>query len=183
MWKQKLSGASESDKVVDNLSGYSKVEKWQESAENEEAEVVFYNMIMDNCLKVLSLVTDALHKSEVLGKSIQETACGLPDEALSDEELRLEEMIGEAKKISKDAEHLAVQWANSIKDYPCGAPPSVNNVASQCTKGNTKFSPKCAMTCEVGYDGKGTANKFRCRKQGKFVKQLYGEWMGSAVCV
>ena len=54
----------------------------------------------------------------------------------------------------------------------------------KCKTGNTKFSRKCLITCIPGYDcPKESMNTMRCRKEGKFGKQLYGEWKGMATCV
>merc|ERR1719424_2662922 len=85
--------------------------------------------------------------------------------------------------VSRDAELLLKQWKDASNDYNCGAPAAVDNAKSQCKAGNTKSSPLCAVTCSVGYDGEGTQNAVRCHKQGKFGKQLYGEWQGMASCV
>ena len=97
--------------------------------------------------------------------------------------LKLNALIDDATLVYKDAELLWSQWKDASKDYNCGAPPAVDHAKAQCGKGNTKFSPKCAITCVVGYDGKGTKNALRCNRQGKFGKQLYGEWQGMASCM
>ena len=102
---------------------------------------------------------------------------------LSDFYVKLNALTDDAVLVHKDAELLWKQWKDASKDYNCGAPPAVARVKSQCDKGNTKFSPKCAITCQVGYDGQGTRNALRCNRQGKFGKQLYGEWQGMASCV
>merc|ERR1719428_1340367 len=67
-------------------------------------------------------------------------------------------------------------------DFDCGVPPPVEHAAEQCDAGNTKFSPKCKITCAEGYDGKLTRNKLRCVRQGNFGEELYGEWFGMATC-
>jgi len=95
----------------------------------------------------------------------------------------LNALTDDANLVHKDAELLWKQWKDASKDYSCGEPPAVSRVKSQCDKGNTKFSPKCAITCLAGYDGKGTQNALRCNRQGKFGKQLYGEWQGMASCM
>merc|ERR1719160_955454 len=74
------------------------------------------------------------------------------------------------------------QFSDASGDFDCGVPPGVEHAAEQCDEGNTKFNAKCHIKCAEGYDGKGTKNKFRCIRQGKFGEELYGEWFGMATC-
>jgi len=98
-------------------------------------------------------------------------------------EKKLKDQTENANKLYADALTLKKQWENASKDFDCGAPPGVNHAESVCSDGNTVTSVKCDITCKSGYDGKGTKNTYRCRKQGKFGKQIYGELLGAATCV
>jgi len=105
------------------------------------------------------------------------------DQELKTERLEMARLALAAKDNAKRASELEKMWEDSAKDYPCDAPPQVNHAASVCKTGNTRYSMKCAVTCAKGYNGKGTRNVLRCRKQGKFGSVLYGEWKGMAVCI
>merc|ERR1719271_148337 len=92
-------------------------------------------------------------------------------------------LVDDSKIVYRDSKTLWQQWEDSSKDYNCGPPPTVLHAASTCSDGNTKFSRKCDVKCEEGYDGVDSFNNLRCNKQGKFGKELYGEWQGMAACV
>jgi hypothetical protein len=173
----KLASASGADKTKDPLSGLSQAMQWEDARENEKAEVVFYDMISKNAKEVAVLADKGLLNVKSLKAEVEK------DKDMQKYHVKLNALIDDAKLVHKDAQSLWKQWEDSSKDYSCGAPPAVNHAESQCTDGNTKYSPKCAITCAVGYDGNGTKNELRCNRQGKFGKQLYGEWQGMASCV
>jgi hypothetical protein len=161
------------------FTGMTTVEEWQDKLENEEAEVRFYKMIEKNAKIVKNDAEKGMAKTDSLKKEVQKYK-GL--DVVDKFEQKADELQDESEKVYKDATELWKQWQDSSKDYPCGAPPFVDHASSHCEDGNTKFSPKCNIVCEVGYDGPLSANELRCNKQGKFGKQLYGEWQGMAAC-
>jgi len=178
-YSAEISSAEAEDKKKDPLSGMSNVDQWEDKLEGEKAEVVFYNMIIQNSNDVEKAATKGIRNVKTLKAEVH------PHEVqdLSGFYVRLHALTDNSVVVFEDAELLWKQWKDAGKDYDCGAPPAVGNVKSQCDNGNTKFSRKCAITCSVGYDGKGTKNALRCNKQGKFGKQLYGEWQGMASCM
>jgi hypothetical protein len=176
-YQKKIDTASAWAKKVDPLTGTSKVNFWEDERDQEKAEIRFYKMIVENSHTVEKDGDAGIGKVKKLKAQVH------PEKDLDDWHIKLTGLIDDANLVYKDAELLWQQWIDSSKDYNCGAPPAVQRVKTQCDSGNTKFTPKCHIVCATGYDGDGTKNALRCNKQGKFGKQLYGEWMGMAACV
>jgi len=154
-YSRKVAEAKASDKVKDPLSGLSKVNQWNAAGGDEKAEVTFYDMILGNANEVSGLAAKGLKDVKSLRAEV---------EKVKDTQkyvVTLNSLIDDANQVHADAKGLWKQWEDSSKDYSCGVPPSVPHAGAQCTEGNTKFSPRCQITCELGYDGKGTQNELR----------------------
>jgi hypothetical protein len=176
--KAKIADASDEDKEIDPLTGTSKVQIWKDDLESDKSEVKFYKMIIKNSKEVAKSAKEGLKNVAALKKEV------MPAKDVDKFQLKLNELVDDSLAVYKEAELLWKQWLDSSKDYSCGIPAGVAHAKSQCTDGNTKYSPKCAIVCEEGYDDpKSSRNALRCLKQGKFGKELYGEWLGMASCI
>jgi hypothetical protein len=191
-YSAKLAKASGADNQKDPMTGVSNVIKWGDARDNEIAEISFYKMILDNAKEVEGLADKGLVKVKELRAEVEKLSLLAKSKAPGEDQketdvaqylTQLEALVDDANQVYDAAKNLWQQWEDSSKDYACGVPPAVPHAASQCEGGNTKYSPKCIITCASGYDGKGTKNQLRCNRQGKFGKQLYGEWTGMASCV
>jgi hypothetical protein len=177
--QRKIDGASDGDKKVQQSLGMSNVDKWTEALELNKNQVRFYKMIIDNAKDVKGAANKGLDSVEALKRDVADVA----DIGIEEWQLKMDGLTGEAQNVYSDAEHLWQQWLDSSKDYDCGPAPIVEHAQTQCKGGNTKFSFKCAITCQNGYDDQTSVNRLRCLKQGKFGKELYGEWLGLATCI
>jgi hypothetical protein len=177
--ERKIAAATDADKKVTQALGMSNVDKWNEALELNKNQVRFYDMILKNAKDVKGAANKGLARVDALKKEVQDVA----DIGVEKWELKMDAVTGDAGQVYSDAEFLWQQWRDSSKDYDCGPPPPVEHAQTQCDGGNTKFSFKCAITCAPGYDDQTSVNRLRCLKQGKFGKQLYGEWMGLATCI
>eukprot|EP00746_Dinoflagellata_sp_MGD_P138404 gnl/MRDRNA2_/MRDRNA2_72053_c0_seq1.p1 gnl/MRDRNA2_/MRDRNA2_72053_c0~~gnl/MRDRNA2_/MRDRNA2_72053_c0_seq1.p1 ORF type:complete len:2101 (+),score=429.94 gnl/MRDRNA2_/MRDRNA2_72053_c0_seq1:113-6415(+) len=175
--KKKIKGAEEPDEIKHPLTGDSRLGGWEEDKEVSEEQMRFFGQLEENAQKIASEAEEILEESVGLKEDV--TAA----EKVSDHKEDVEAIINKADEIcAKRADKLAQQFADASGDFDCGMPPAVEHTAEQCEDGNTKFKPKCAIKCAEGYDGKGTKNKLRCVRQGKFGETLYGEWFGMATC-
>jgi hypothetical protein len=172
----KIAGAQAEDKKENQLTGQTNVKKWTDARDNAKAEVEFYKMIVGNAEQVEGDANKGLTNTAALRAKAQKA------KDIAPLQLELETLLADSEKVYQLALELWKQWEDSSKSYDCGVPPQVQQAESMCKNGNTKYSPHCAVTCAVGYDGEGTQNQLRCNKQGKFGKELYGEWMGMATC-
>jgi hypothetical protein len=176
---KQIAAATKQDNVKDPQTGESQKMKWMDQHDNEEAEVVFYKQILKNAEKVTGMAEDGHVDTDNLKKSINKEF-----DDLDDYQLKADKESDEAQEVLAEAKRLWKQWEDSTKDYSCGVPARVDNAKKQCDDGNTKFSIKCLVECLPGYDDPvDSKNLLRCRKEGKFGMQLYGEWKGFASCV
>jgi hypothetical protein len=173
----KIKKATLGDKAENPLTGLSNTQKWADARDDEKAEIKFLEMINGNADEVEGLAIKGLQNVKELRAKVE------PVKDVEKHVLELNALIDDADQVHSDAKLLWSQWRDSDKDYKCGEPGAVTHSASQCGSGNTKYSPRCSVTCEKGYNGNGTKNALRCNRQGKFGKQLYGEWTGMAACV
>jgi len=176
---KKISAASPDDRVKDRHSGESPMSKWMDQVDNEQAEQVFYAKINENA-KVVSDKTDTVMEGTIKIRKL------INDEFKDMKKLLdpFQEQADQCTFVLEEAKRLWQQWLDSTKDYTCNMTTVVQNAKSTCKSGSTKYSRKCAVTCMPGYDDpKDSKNTLRCRKEGKFGQQLYGEWKGMAACV
>lgn len=175
----KISAATSEDNVKDPTTGASPKMSWMDKHESELAEAEFYEEIVKNADTVLGKAQKGQQETALLKKKVMAEFHGI-DEYTTDMQVR----TADCAEVYDEAMKLWKQWEDSSKDYNCGPPVAVNHAETMCKNGNTKFSPKCHIKCMPGYDDpKDSKNNLRCRKEGKFGKQLYGEWKGMAACM
>jgi hypothetical protein len=173
-----IKGASAQDKQRD-ANGGSKYLTWIDQRENEEAEIKFYENIISNAHRVHKDADQGLYDKTDLRKNVEDEM-----DNLRQWRLPKDTQTGKANKCLAEAKALWQQWLDSSKAYNCGLPLVVDKSQKMCPDGDTNFHIKCAITCLLGYDDPiDSINKLRCRKEGKFGKQLYGEWQGMASCI
>jgi hypothetical protein len=175
--QEKLDNAGDSDSEVDPLTGKSNVEKWQEMVDASKASLRFFKQMMKNAEKIKKTSDKNKEKAAELTAEVNADQDGVSEHLTKANELQ-----GKADTAMKDAEMLWKQMEASAGDFDCGAPKAVVNTVSMCESGNTKFSPKCSVVCAEGYTEKTSTNTLRCVRQGKFGKELYGDWFGTATC-
>jgi len=176
--EKKIGSATESDNVKDPVSGESSKMKWMDERDNRKAEQIFFKQIIENSLAVLKDGRRGMREKEDLRFKI-----GKMDK-LEELETAYNAQVDDADEVLAEAKRLMKQWLDSSKAYDCPVPSPVQHAEQQCNKGNTKMSIKCRIKCIPGYDDPDDSkNSLRCRKEGKFGRQLYGEWKGFASCV
>jgi hypothetical protein len=163
--------------VNDPLGERNQLSKYKDLKASAQSEKKFYRTIIKNAKIVIGMADKGLLDE----RALREKAKPLKD--VSPLQVELDELIADAAIVYEEAMKLWKQWQDASKDYDCGVPPNVEHAESICKDGNTKYSPKCQVTCAPGYSGNGTFNKLRCEKIGKFGKELAGEWTGIAACV
>jgi len=205
--KKKIASATAADNVKDPATNTSLKTKWMDQVANEQGEQIFYKDIVKSSQLVLEHVGEGIVEKVNFVKLVRGMVRYLPsrksfpcgNEKRSEEKLApaaanitglesltapFETRADHASSVLDEAKKLWQQWLDSTKDYSCGPPPAVEHAQSVCDDGNTKFSPKCMITCMQGYDDPDhSKNTLRCQKRGKFGQQLYGEWRGMALCV
>jgi hypothetical protein len=173
----KIDGATDRDKEANEDTGISKFEEWEEVVDAQKAAIRFFKQLEANSKKVLEKADDGLDSAEKLTAKVRKA-----DEA-SDHDLDKDALDAKTKDIETNTGMLMKQLEDAAGDYDCGEPPVTLNSDSSCKEGNTKFSPKCTVECTLGYTEVGSENTLRCVRQGKFGKELYGDWFGIATCL
>lgn len=173
----KIEAATDRDKEANPDTGTSKFEEWEEIVDAQKAAVRFFTSLEKNAKKVLEKADDGLSEAEKLTAKVRKA-----DEA-SDHDLDKDALDTKTKDIEDNTKILMKQLEDAAGDYDCGEPPVTLNSDSSCTEGNTKYSPKCNVVCTLGYTEVGSENTLRCVRQGKFGKELYGDWFGLATCL
>jgi hypothetical protein len=178
--RKNISSASDEDKKEDE-SGESPLMKWSRKLISEEGETSFYMKIIQNGKRVIEHSARGLKDTAALKMKVRNVFSEIEMEPL--EEVVWVQSQDAGENIVEE-ETLWKQWVDSSKDYSCGPPPKLDHTQSICQDGNTKFSPTCLVTCQKGYDDPDASqNTLKCRKEGKFGEQVYGEWKGIGACV
>jgi CUB/sushi domain-containing protein len=175
--KKKLKNAEPPDEIQHPLTGDSKVGTWEETKAMSKEQIQFFKMLDDNANKIADMAEELLDEASLMKDTITDA------NKVANHRDDVDDLISKAEETCvKNADTLWDNLMDMSKDFECGVPPPVEHSAEQCDEGNTRFKPKCHIACMEGYDGKGTKNKLRCVRQGKFGEQLYGEWFGMGTC-
>jgi hypothetical protein len=178
-FQKKIANAIDSDNVKDPVSGESNKMRWMDKRDDAKDEVRFYKQIRNNARTVKKWARKGQRETVSLRKKVEKEF-----DKLDSLYIDMESQVDDASQCHTEAEMLWKQWMGASKDYTCAPVPQFANWKEVCKDGNTKLSIKCHIVCIPGYDDpKDSKNSLRCRKEGKFGKELYGEWKGVAACV
>jgi hypothetical protein len=175
--EDKLAGATDRDKEADPDTGLSKVDEWEEIVDAQKAAIRFFKSLEENAKKVVTKADDGLAEADKLTAKVKKA------DEVDDHDTDFDSLTADTKDIDDNAKILMKQLEDAAGDYDCGEPPVTLNSDSTCDGGNTKYSPKCTVVCTKGYTEVGSENTLRCVRQGKFGKELYGDWFGLATCL
>jgi len=156
-------------------TGGSEASKLQDEIHSQEQAIKFHGQMDTNADKVKEAAAALLSEAESLGEEV------LTSTDMDTMRQKVKELVVDAEQVYKDAEAALKQMEDSGKAFDCGVPPAVEN-GEECEGGDTKFSQKCRVKCEPGYDEDTSRNSLICARQGKFGQVLYGEWFGMATC-